>query len=112
MGVKSLNQALENLQAFQHCITHSPHDHELASKSREFQVMSIRNAHLALGYLLASQKMRQTGYITTLKDLLLEEAPLMKSLISVEKRIKRRREISPQATEKYVLKVQTEYNKS
>lgn len=111
MGAKILNRALENLKNFQHSVALSPHPPEFSWRDRYFQNLCIRDSHLALGYLLASQRMKQTGAMTMLRELLSEGMPLMRTLILVDKWTKRMGKVSLRDTEEYVLKVKSEYTK-
>jgi len=110
-GVKVLNRALENLEKFEQCAALSSHHPELLWRTRYFQSLCIRDSHFALGYLLASQRMKRTGNVTTLRELLSEGTPLMRTLISIDKRNKRVGGVSLRETEECVLKVRSEYAK-
>jgi len=111
MGVKTLGRAIKSLRNLQRCAALSPYRPEHSWKGKHLQTLCIRNSHLALGYLLASRRMRQTGRVPTLRELLSEGAPLLRTLISADKRIKRMGEVSPRDTEECVTRVLSEYAK-
>jgi predicted nucleotidyltransferase len=112
MGVKSIYRAIKCLRNFKRYYTLSSNNLRARTKSRYFQILTIRNAHVALGYLLASQEMKQTNRVTTLKGLLSQGRPLLRTLISIDKRIKKMEDVDMKDTEEYLRKVVSEFEKA
>ncbi len=108
-GVETLRRATENLEKYKHCISLSKSPLNLSSH-RYFQNLCIRYSHMALGYLYASNMMRQTGRTVTLGPLL-ERTPFLGELIQADDTIKRMGYISAEKTEEYVQNVISEFTR-
>jgi predicted nucleotidyltransferase len=62
---------------------------------RDLQLMGMKNYHLALGYFLASNEMRNLDHAVSLKHLINSETgAVMNDIISLEKRISRRNQLT------------------
>jgi predicted nucleotidyltransferase len=109
MGVKYLTAALQNLETMDNIF---PPTIKSLSQMKSIQNLCVRNAYLALGYLLASRTMQSTDNDTVLIELLSGESPLLKTLLWADKWIKRSMNPNLNIITECVLQVRSEFIRS
>lgn len=110
MGVKYLVKAIQNLKAACWYINHPTSEHPPQIQS--IQTQTIRNSHLALGYLQASQTMKTTGNDTILTELLKDETSLLNTLLWIDNQTKKSNKLNLNIITAYVQRVHAEFARS